>query len=100
MNPNAAPPCVIIRHCDAYDAERIRGIVRAGLEELGLVPHGRTLVKPNLVAAGELFSHAHTRPELGEGVLRALRDVGGDRMSELAVGERSGITIPTRYAFR
>ena len=100
MNPTAAPPRVILRHCDAYDPERIRAIVREGLRELGLVPRGRTLVKPNLVTAGDLFAHAYTRPELGEGVLRALRDVGAATMSELAVGERCGITIPTRYAFR
>ena len=99
MNPNASPPRVIIRHCDSYDAERIRTIVREGLEELKLVPHGRTLVKPNLVAAGEQFPYAYTRPEFGEGVLRALKDVGGDRMTELAAGERCGITIPTRLAF-
>ncbi len=100
MNPNATAPRVIIRHCDTYDAERIRVIVRDGLRELGLVPRGRTLVKPNLVAAGEQFPHAYTRPEFGEGVLRALRDVGSDTMSELAVGERCGITIPTRLAFK
>ncbi len=100
MNPNAARPRVIIRHCESYDVERIRTLVREGLRELDLVPHGRTLVKPNLVAAGEQFPHAFTRPEVGEGVLRALRDVAGDRMSELAVGERCGITIPTRLAFR
>jgi uncharacterized protein (DUF362 family) len=99
MNPNAAPPRVLIRHCEAYDAERIRAIVRDGLRELGLVPRGRTLVKPNLVAAGPSFPHAFTRPEVGEGVVRALRDVGADTMSELAVGERCGITIPTRLAF-
>src|SRR5580704_120140 len=99
MNPNGTAPHVIIRHCEAYDAERIRTIVREGLEELKLQPHGRTLVKPNLVAAGEQFPYAYTRPEFGEGVLRALRDVGGDRMSELAAGERCGITIPTRLAF-
>lgn len=100
MDPNAASPRVILRHCDGYDAERIRAIAREGLIELGLVPHGRTLVKPNLVAAGELFADAYTRPEVGEGVLRALRDVGADRLSELGVGERCGITIPTRYAMR
>jgi uncharacterized protein (DUF362 family) len=99
MNPNAAPPRVLIRHCEAYDAERIRGIVREGLRDLGLVPRGRTLVKPNLVAAGPSFPHAFTRPEVGEGVLRALRDVGAGTMTELAVGERCGITIPTRLAF-
>jgi uncharacterized protein (DUF362 family) len=99
MNPNAAPPRVIIRQCDAYDPERVRTIVREGLQELGLSPKGRTLVKPNLVAAGDQFPHAYTRPEFGEGVLRALKDVGGDQMTELAVGERCGITIPTRLAF-
>jgi uncharacterized protein (DUF362 family) len=91
---------VIIRHCAEYDPQKIRAIVKDGLQELGLKPHGRTLMKPNLVAAGPLFPHAHTRPEFGEGVLRALQDVGGDDMTELAVGERCGITIPTRAAFR
>ncbi len=56
-------PRVILRHCDAYDTERIADIVREGIDALGVVPRGRTLVKPNLVAAGKLFPHAHTRPE-------------------------------------
>jgi uncharacterized protein (DUF362 family) len=99
LNPQAVRPRVIIRHCENYDAERIRVIVREGLKELGLVPHGRTLVKPNLVAAGQHFPHAFTRPEVGEGVLRALLDVGRSSLTELAVGERCGITIPTRMAF-
>jgi len=95
-----AQPKVIIRSCRDYDPEKIRRIVREGLDELGLKPSGRTLVKPNLVTSGPLFPHAHTRPEVGEGVLRALRDVGGSAMTELAVGERCGITIPTRLSFR
>jgi uncharacterized protein (DUF362 family) len=99
MNPNAAPPHVIIRRCDAYEPQRIRAILRDGLRELGLVPSGRTLVKPNLVASGPLFPHAHTRPEFVEGLLLALQDVGAGSMTELAVGERCGITVPTRAAF-
>jgi uncharacterized protein (DUF362 family) len=95
-----AQPKVIIRSCRDYDPERIRTIIREGLEELGLRPFGRTLVKPNLVAAGPLFPYAYTRPEFGEGVLRALRDVGGSSMKELAAGERCGITVPTRVPFR
>jgi uncharacterized protein (DUF362 family) len=95
----SSEPQVIIRHCESYDPEAIRKIVREGLDELGLSPEGRTLVKPNLVAAGKLFPHAHTRPEFAEGVLRALGDAGGDAITELAVGERCGITIPTRAAF-
>ena len=65
-----AEPKVILRSCRDYDPERIRKIIREGLEELGLKPFGRTLVKPNLVAAGPLFPYAYTRPEFGE-------DVGG-----------------------
>src|SRR5262249_45300466 len=84
------------------DVERIRRIAREGLEELGLRPQGRTLVKPNCVASGETFPHAYTRPEFLEGVLLALKDRDGGnserRMTELAVGERCGITIPTRRA--
>jgi uncharacterized protein (DUF362 family) len=98
MKPTASEPRVIIRHCAEYDSEKIRRIVREGLEELGLEPFGRTLAKPNLVAAGPLFPHAHTRPEFAKGVLEALQD-RGDRMTELAVGERCGITIPTRAVF-
>lgn len=94
-----AQPKVIIRACKDYDVATLRRIYREGLDELGLKPSGRTLVKPNLVAAGEMFPYAFTRPECGEAMLQALRDVGGDRMSELAVGERCGITVPTRLAF-
>ena len=99
MSEKAATPRVIIRHCETYDADFIRTIVAEGLKELDLKPFGRTLVKPNLVAAGPQFRHAHTRPELAEGVLRALKEAGGDDVEELAVGERCGITIPTRYAY-
>src|SRR5947207_3423926 len=98
MHPTQTPR-VIIRHCDSYDPERIRIIAREGLEELGLRPYGRTLLKPNIVAAGPLFEHAHTRPEFVEGVLMALKDRQDGRMTELAVGERCGITVPTRAAF-
>jgi uncharacterized protein (DUF362 family) len=98
MKPSANPT-VILRHCDAYDSQRIRGIVREGLETLGLRPKGRTLVKPNVVSSGPLFKHAYTRPEFIEGVLSALRDRDEGAMTELAVGERCGITIPTRRAF-
>lgn len=100
----AARPKVIIRRCPDYDVERIRAIVREGLEELDLRPQGRTLVKPNCVASGDTFPHAYTRPEFLEGVLGALKDrdqgnLPEERMTELAVGERCGITIPTRVSF-
>ena len=69
------------------------------MEELDLRPHGKTLLKPNCVASGETFPHAYTRPEFLEGVLRAVQDRADGRVKELAVGERCGITVPTRAAF-
>lgn len=98
MNPTAHKPTVILRHCEGYDVPTIRRLVREGMETLGLQPKGRTLAKPNLVSAGPLFQNAYTRPEVMEGVLLALKDRDGG-MSELRVGERCGITIPTRYVF-
>ncbi|MBI5512300.1 MAG: DUF362 domain-containing protein [Deltaproteobacteria bacterium] len=92
-------PTVILRDCPTYDPNRIRTIVREGLERLNLRPEGRTLVKPNLVAAGPLFQHAYTRPEFMEGVLLALQDRQQGKLTELAVGERCGITVPTRLVF-
>ena len=93
-------PKVIIRQCETYDAERIRVIVREAMEELDLRPKGRTLVKPNIVIADKKYPHAFTRPEVCDGVLAALRDRDEGEMSELAVGERCGITVPTRMVFR
>ncbi len=91
-------PTVILEHCAEYDAARIQSIAEGGLDRLGLRPHGRTLLKPNVVAAGPHFPHAYTRPEFVEGVLRALR-AKSHGMTELAFGERCGITVPTRFAF-
>ncbi len=99
MKPTAQPAKVILRHCPEYDAQAIRRLVREAMDELGVKPFGRTLVKPNVVSSGPLFEHAHTRPEVVEGVLLALKDRGEGKVEELAVGERCGITIPTRYAF-
>ena len=93
-------PTVIISACPNYDSGRIRRIVREGLEALELTPSGRTLVKPNCVASGDQFPNAYTRPEFLEGVLMAIQDRAGPQMSELAIGERCGITVPTRYAFK
>jgi uncharacterized protein (DUF362 family) len=93
-------PKVILRFCETYHIPTIRTIIREGLQELNLRPFGRTLLKPNIVASGVLFDHAYTRSEFIEGVLLALRDLADDKITELAVGERSGITIPTRYTYK
>jgi len=92
-------PTVVIRRCADYDVDRIHRISSQALETLRLQPFGRTLVKPNAVAAGRFFPNAYTRPEFLEGILRAVRERGGSKMRSLTLGERCGITMPTRFAF-
>jgi uncharacterized protein (DUF362 family) len=69
------------------------------MDELGLKPRGRTLVKPNTVISHDLFfPHSYTRSEFLDGLLGAIRE-RDEEVTELSVGERCGITIPTRFAF-
>ncbi len=98
MEPTPKPR-VIIRRCPDYDVARITQILLDGLDALELRPFGRTLVKPNVVASGAQFPNAYTRPEFMEAMLRALKARAGADVEEIAVGERCGITIPTRYAY-
>ena len=91
---------VLIRRCDDYDAEKIFGIVREGMEELGVKPSGKVLLKPNVVIAHpEIFPHAFTRKEFLDGVISATK-ARAEGAEEIAVGERSGITLATRFCFR
>jgi uncharacterized protein (DUF362 family) len=91
---------VLIMRCESYDADRIAGLVSEGMQELGVRPSGRVLLKPNVVIAQrEVFPHAFTRSEFLDGVLTATK-AHAENVRELAVGERSGITIPTRYSFK
>lgn len=93
-------PTVVFRRCPTYDPDQIRGIVREGIQALGDLPKGRVLVKPNgVIAHRELFPHAFTRAEFMDGVLGAVRDTS-PQLAELAVGERCGITMPTRMIFQ
>lgn len=92
-------PKVILRHCERYEPEKIKQVILAGMDELGVAPQGRTMVKPNLVMPhARYFSGCYTRPEFMDGLLGALRE-RGQGVTDLTVGERSGITIPSRYAF-
>jgi uncharacterized protein (DUF362 family) len=92
-------PHVEIFHCAKYDPNEIERIVSSSLVSMNLRPFGRTLVKPNVVAGGPRFPHAFTRPEFIEGVMHALRARADNSLTELAIGERCGITVPTRFAF-
>lgn len=91
---------VLIRRCAEYDPDTIAGIIKEGMEELGVTPEGRVLLKPNVVRAHpDFFTHAFTRKEFLDGVLTATKARAG-KLEELAVGERSGITMPTRFDFK
>ncbi|MGD9305115.1 MAG: DUF362 domain-containing protein, partial [Desulfobacterales bacterium] len=91
---------VLIMRCDSYDPEKIAAIIKAGMTELGIRPSGKVLLKPNVVLAHqEVFPHAFTRSEFLDGVIAATKEMAQDA-EEIAVGERSGITIATRYTFK
>lgn len=93
-------PKVMIMRLSDYDPDKIAGIVSDCMSELGVKPKGKTMVKPNTVIAHkELFPYAYTRKEVVEGILKACR-ASGEPISELSVGERCGITVPTRYVFK
>jgi uncharacterized protein (DUF362 family) len=90
---------VLLLQCQEYDPERIAQVIGQGMDELGVRPRGRALVKPNCVIAHpRFFPHAFTRAEFLDGLLTALQ-ARGEAMTNLVVGERCGITIPTRYTF-
>jgi uncharacterized protein (DUF362 family) len=95
-----AKPKVLLRRCEEYDPQKIAGIIGEGMEELGVTPSGRVLLKPNVVIAHpEIFPYAFTRAEFLEGAILATK-ARAFSPREIAVGERSGITLPTRYNFR
>ena len=91
---------VIIRRCNEYDPDLISKIIKEGMEELGVKPQGNVLLKPNTVIAHqEIFPYAFTRKEFLDGALDATRRVASN-IKEISVGERCGITIPTRFCFK
>jgi len=91
---------VLIRRCNEYDPTKIAGIVKEGMQELGVKPTGRILMKPNVVLAHpEIFPYAFTRKEFVDGVIAAIKALAED-VKEIAVGERSGITVSTRSNFK
>ena len=91
---------VLIMRCDEYDPDKISGIVREGMKELGAKPSGKILLKPNVVIAHpEVFPYAFTRKEFLDGAISATK-AQAEGVKEISVGERSGITVPTRFNFK
>jgi len=91
---------VLIMKCDEYRPATIAGIIREGMQELGVRPRGRIMLKPNVVIAHpEIFPHAFTRKEFLDGAIAATVQEA-ESVESITVGERSGITVPTRFNFK
>ncbi len=90
---------VIIRRCPDYDdLDRIRSIVAEGMEELGAKPAGKVLLKYNMVFAHKKVAKAaYTHPMVLEAIIDAV--AARPEVESVILGERTGVYVPTRYAF-
>lgn len=90
---------VIIRKCPDYDnLDRIRGIIREGIEGLGVKPHGKVLLKPNLIFAHRRYGkYGCTNPHIIESIIDVLGAL--PEVEKITIGERTAVTVPTRYTF-
>lgn len=89
---------VIIKKCDTYDKQTIHEIIKQGLDELGVVPAGNILIKPNIVTANkDYIHHSFTEPTMLEAMVDTLRQ--DYRQDRITIGESGGIGIPTRMFF-
>ncbi len=89
---------VIIRQCDVYDRDKLQKIIREGIEELGIRPTGKILIKPNIVTANkDYIHHSYTEPAMIDAMVGCLRkDFHQDKIT---VGESAGIGMPSRLFF-
>jgi len=88
---------VIVRRCDSYDVSVIEKIVDQAIDDLGERPHGKILVKPNVVCSTPVVRSAHTDTAVAEAVVNVLRRRAAG--SEISLGESGGMAIPTRLFF-
>jgi hypothetical protein len=81
-------PKVILKHCDSYDSQQIKNILLEGMDQLGVHPQGRTLIKPNLVMPHKrYFSGCYTRPEFMDGLIGAIK-ARGEGITDLTDGDQ------------
>ena len=88
---------VIVRRCDSYDVSVIEKIVAQAIDDLGERPHGKILVKPNVVCSTPVVRSAHTDTAVVEAAVNVLRRRAAG--SEISLGESGGMAIPTRLFF-
>lgn len=89
---------VIIRQCDRYDRDKIQAIIKEGMDELGITPKGKILIKPNIVTANkEYIHHSFTQPAMLAAMVKSLRQDFGQE--QITIGESGGIGMPSRMFF-
>ncbi len=89
---------VIIKKCETYDPEAIRKIIKEGIDELGLKPKGKILIKPNIVTANKAYiHHSYTEPTMLKAMVGCLRN--DFNQDNITIGESGGIGIPSRMFF-
>ncbi|MCG8618134.1 MAG: DUF362 domain-containing protein [Desulfobacterales bacterium] len=101
MTPDKKDRRVIIRSCESYDIDKIQTIIRESIDDLGLSPSGRILIKPNIVTANkDYIHHSYTEPAMIASMVNVLKDqTGQDNISGITVGESGGIGMPSRMFF-
>lgn len=92
---------VYIRKCEEYDRDKIRTIIREGMERLSFRPKGDVYVKPNVVFAYDtkvFGTHSYTHPGFAGAALLALSRMSGVRRIDM--GENSAVGFPTRLCYK
>lgn len=87
-------PRVILRKCEDYSTDRIRGIIRESVADLGHDIKGKVFIKPNVVSANRAYIHnSYTQPAVVESMVGVLRE---RNINDIIIGESGGYGIPSR----
>jgi len=91
---NSTKPRVILRKCEDYSTDRITGIIRESVNDLGQVIKGKVFIKPNVVSANRGYIHnSYTQPAVVESMAAVLKD---HEVTDIIIGESGGYGIPSR----
>ncbi len=91
-------PKVILRACDDYDLDRVTGILRESVADVGVEIRGRVFIKPNVVTANKRYIHdSYTHPNVVEAMVRVL---GEHAPEDVCIGESGGYGMPSRLFFQ
>ena len=91
-------PKVILRRCTEPEPYQVQAIIRECFQELNINPHGKVLIKPNVVTANRGYiHHSYTHPGVVEGLIQVLKKINA--VTEITIGESGGYGIPPGLFF-